>query len=83
MKTLSLVTLLGLSSCSGCQPAKGCVPRSTRCESHEVQVCSAEGRWQGLADCDMVSEYTGQAFACLPVTVGEQDGHACVRLQIR
>ena len=65
-----------------CRPMDGCEPKVTRCIANVIDVCNADRDYQPLADCDAVSQRTGERFVCAfldEVTPdGPVRGYACV-----
>ena len=74
--------IVGLLVATSCRPTDGCTPAESRCTGQSAEICDSNGRWQTLADCDVVSEQSGAAFVCgyTPLVVGSAGagGYTCL-----
>lgn len=85
MKYLVPITLSAARLAAHCRPIDGCLQGATRCFSSAAQICNAHGRYQPLANCDLVSKHSGAPFVCSWVNEQVDDdpiaGHTCVPAQ--
>ncbi len=65
-----------------CPAAERCSPGASRCSGNVAEICSANGFYHELADCDVVSRQSGGPFVCGYVEETTRDGlvtgHTCV-----
>ena len=82
MRPLLLMAIAIMCMGAHCLPIAGCPIADTRCTGNVAQICSADGRYQTLADCDLVSAHSGAPFVCAYVeemtSEGLITGHTCV-----
>ncbi|MBC7173703.1 MAG: hypothetical protein H5U40_14785 [Polyangiaceae bacterium] len=58
-----------------CPAAERCSPGASRCSGNVAEVCSANGFYHELANCDLVSRQSGVPFVCGHVEETTIDGH--------
>lgn len=83
MKIPILASMLALaSSLAHCPGPSRCTPGESRCIGNAAEICSANGSFHELADCDQVSRQSGAPFVCEFVDEstenGRVTGHTCV-----
>lgn len=82
MKGFAITAVVAAGLLAHCQPGPGCVRGATRCSGNLAELCDADGSYQPLADCSLVSAQTGSPYVCAfvdaPTVDGPVTGHTCV-----